>query len=167
MVYLEPSRTVVVLDRPRHERLAEEIRATGAPLGAYFTPSRSLMPHHRAGRRSGALHAGPVAPFGITRPRRRWRASAGGQPRDRSRTGQRQCTARRNDPSIQEEPWLDFSSGYVQRTIGKFPKQGSKAPWKLHQNYARDLMALKFGAVTDEVMVFSNPAPKAAAKKAA
>jgi hypothetical protein len=84
-----------------------------------------------------------------------------------SRTGQRQCTARRNDPTIQEEPWLDFSSGYVQRTIGKFPKQGSKAPWKLHQNYARDLMALKFGAVTDEVMVFSNPASKAAAKKAA
>jgi monooxygenase len=84
-----------------------------------------------------------------------------------SRTGQRQCTARRNDPTIQEEPWLDFSSGYVQRTIGKFPKQGSKAPWKLHQNYARDLMALKFGSVTDEVMVFSNPAPKTPVKKAA
>ena len=84
-----------------------------------------------------------------------------------SRTGQRQCTARRTDPSIQEEPWLDFSSGYVQRTIGKFPKQGSKAPWKLHQNYARDLMALKFGPVTDEVMVFSNPAPKGSVKKAA
>ena len=84
-----------------------------------------------------------------------------------SRTGLRQATPRRNDPTIQEEPWLDFSSGYVQRTIGRFPKQGSKSPWKLHQNYARDLMALKFGSVNDEAMVFSNPAPKAALKKAA
>ena len=84
-----------------------------------------------------------------------------------SRTGLRQATARRTDPSIQEEPWLDFSSGYVQRSISRFPKQGSRAPWKLHQNYARDLMALKFGSVTDEAMVFSNPAPKAGLKTAA
>jgi hypothetical protein len=39
------------------------------------------------------------------------------------------------DPTVTETPWLDFSSGYVQRTIDRFPKQGSKAPWKLHQNY--------------------------------
>jgi hypothetical protein len=84
-----------------------------------------------------------------------------------SRTGQRQATPRRTDPSIQEEPWLDFSSGYVQRTIARFPKQGSKTPWKLHQNYARDLMALKFGSVKDEAMEFSNPAPKAGLRKAA
>ena len=84
-----------------------------------------------------------------------------------SRTGQRQATPRRTDPTIQEEPWLDFSSGYVQRSIGRFPRQGSKTPWKLHQNYARDLMALKFGSVTDGVMAFSNPAPKAAVKAAA
>ena len=72
-------------------------------------------------------------------------------------TGMRQCTPRNTDPTIGEEPWLDFSSGYVQRSIDKFPKQGSRTPWKLHQNYARDLMALRYGKVDDGVMEFSNP----------
>ena len=53
------------------------------------------------------------------------------------------------------EPWLDFSSGYVQRSIADFPKQGSKAPWKLHQNYARDMMSLRFAALDDGVLTFS------------
>lgn len=83
------------------------------------------------------------------------------------RAGLRQATPRLKDAEVQPEPWLDFSSGYVQRSIGRFPKQGSRAPWKLHQNYAKDLMALRFGSVADEAMEFSNPAPKAAARPAA
>ena len=71
--------------------------------------------------------------------------------------GQRQCTPRNTDPTITEEPWIDFSSGYFQRSLHKFPKQGSRAPWKLHQNYARDIMMLRFGRVEDGVMEFSNP----------
>jgi monooxygenase len=78
------------------------------------------------------------------------------------RTGQRQATPRLNDPSIEEVPWLDFSSGYVQRAIAHLPKQGSKAPWKLHQNYALDILNLRHSPVTDEAMEFSNPRPKAA-----
>ncbi len=72
-------------------------------------------------------------------------------------TGTRQCTPRQTDPSVTPEPWIDFSSGYVQRSIDKFPKQGSKAPWKLYQNYALDIVSLKFGRVEDGVMEFSNP----------
>lgn len=75
------------------------------------------------------------------------------------RAGLRQCTPRRNDPTMGEEPWLDFSSGYVQRSIDKFPKQGSKAPWKLYQNYALDIVSLKFGRLEDGAMEFSNPLP--------
>ena len=45
--------------------------------------------------------------------------------------GYRQCTPRIHDPSIAEQPFIDFSSGYVRRSIDKFPKQGSKAPWRL------------------------------------
>ena len=75
------------------------------------------------------------------------------------RTGLRQVTPRRNDPTITEEPWLDFSSGYVQRSIAAFPKQGNKAPWKLHQNYARDIIALRLGKLDDGVLEFSNPGP--------
>ena len=74
-------------------------------------------------------------------------------------TGDRQATPRLTDPTVREVPWLDFSSGYVQRSLDKFPKQGSKKPWKLHQNYALDIVALKFGQVDDGVMEFSRPAP--------
>ena len=34
-----------------------------------------------------------------------------------------------------EQPLLDFTSGYVQRSLDQFPKQGSKEPWRLRQNY--------------------------------
>jgi cation diffusion facilitator CzcD-associated flavoprotein CzcO len=68
--------------------------------------------------------------------------------------GYTQCTPRLNDPSVKEEPWLDFSSGYVQRASGILPKQGSKVPWRVHQNYALDLLALKLGSVDDGAMEF-------------
>jgi len=73
------------------------------------------------------------------------------------RHGYRQATPRNNDPTLAAEPWLDFSSGYVQRAIAQLPKQGSKAPWRLYQNYIRDLITLRFGKVDDGVLEFSNP----------
>jgi monooxygenase len=76
-----------------------------------------------------------------------------------SKTKTRQVTPRNDDPSIGQEPWLDFSSGYVRRAMEKFPKQGSRAPWKLHQNYARDLMSLRYAKIEDGVLEFSNPKP--------
>ncbi len=45
----------------------------------------------------------------------------------------------------------------MQRSLDKFPKQGSKKPWKLYQNYALDIMAMKFGRVEDGAMEFSKP----------
>ena len=61
------------------------------------------------------------------------------------------------DPDIIFEPWLDFSSGYVQRATDKFPKQGTRAPWKLDQNYAKDLMSLRYARLEDGVLRFSSP----------
>ena len=75
-----------------------------------------------------------------------------------TKTGNRQVTPRNTDPTIGEVPWLDFSSGYVQRAMDKFPKQGTKAPWKLHQNYALDLLNLRFTKIEDGVLEFSNKA---------
>jgi monooxygenase len=83
-----------------------------------------------------------------------------------ARKGLRQCMPHNSDASVTEEPWLDFSSGYVQRSVAAFPKQGSKAPWKLHQNYALDLMNLRFSNVDDGVMQFSNPVPANAKRRA-
>jgi hypothetical protein len=71
------------------------------------------------------------------------------------RTGTRICVATNSDPEVRPEPALDFTSGYVQRALDQLPKQGSKVPWKLYQNYARDLLSLKFGRVKDGAMTFS------------
>ncbi len=65
-----------------------------------------------------------------------------------------QCTPVR-DTSVTEEPFLDFTSGYVQRAIKQLPMQGSKKPWKLYQNYAVDLVTLRFGKLDDGTMRFS------------
>jgi cation diffusion facilitator CzcD-associated flavoprotein CzcO len=65
-----------------------------------------------------------------------------------------QCTPRNRDPSVAEQPMIDFSSGYIQRAIDKFPRQGSKAPWRLYQNYARDIVSLRRGAIEDGAVEF-------------
>ena len=69
------------------------------------------------------------------------------------RRGFVQVTPRR-DPAVQEEAVLSFSSGYVQRALPSLPKQGSRAPWRLHQNYVKDLLALRLGRVTDRSLEF-------------
>jgi cation diffusion facilitator CzcD-associated flavoprotein CzcO len=73
--------------------------------------------------------------------------------------GLRQVTPRIGDDVLTPEPFLSFTSGYVTRAMERFPKQGSKKPWKVHQNYARDVVALRFGSV-DDAMEFSNPVPR-------
>jgi len=47
---------------------------------------------------------------------------------------------------------LDLSSGYIQRSIEQLPKQGTVAPWRLHQNYVRDVRLLRHGPVDDDVV---------------
>jgi monooxygenase len=71
------------------------------------------------------------------------------------RRGYRQCMPHNADPSIQPLPSLDFSSGYVRRSVANLPKQGSKRPWRLYQNYALDIVSLRFGKVNDGVMRYS------------
>ena len=71
------------------------------------------------------------------------------------RHGHLQATPRLHDPSVQPEPLIDFSSGYVQRALDRLPQQGSKAPWKLFQNYLRDRLLLRFGRLEDGAMEFS------------
>jgi cation diffusion facilitator CzcD-associated flavoprotein CzcO len=68
--------------------------------------------------------------------------------------GYAQCCPRRNDPSIEEQPIIDFSSGYVQRALHLLPKQGSKRPWRLYMNYALDLATLRHAPLTDDAMEF-------------
>lgn len=64
------------------------------------------------------------------------------------------CVPKLPEPSVNPEPLLDFSSGYVRRADGVLPRQGQKAPWRVPQNYVKDLVALTFGSVSDGTMNF-------------
>ena len=70
------------------------------------------------------------------------------------RRGYDWCVPRSNDPSVGEEPIVNFTSGYVQRALRALPRQGTRKPWRLHQNYVRDLSMLRYGSVEDGVMEF-------------
>ena len=75
------------------------------------------------------------------------------------------CTPRQRDASVVPEPLIDFSSGYIQRGLDQLPRQGSKKPWRLYQNYVWDLLSLRFGSVNDGALEFSRRGE--ASKKAA
>ena len=53
------------------------------------------------------------------------------------------------DPRVAEEPFLDFAAGYVLRSLDQFPKQGARTPWRLRQNYLRDVVTLRRSSVED------------------
>ena len=59
------------------------------------------------------------------------------------------------DPAVEEEPFMDFASGYVQRSLHLLPKQGSRAPWRLRMNYLRDVLTIRRGAIEDDALRFS------------
>lgn len=66
------------------------------------------------------------------------------------------------DPSVAVEPFLGLTSGYVQRAAAFLPKQGSVAPWKLRQNYVRDLLTLRHSKLKDGTLRFDRAGVKVA-----
>lgn len=57
----------------------------------------------------------------------------------------------------ESKDWLsDWSSGYIQRSIHKFAKQGNKKPWVNYQDYVKDWFDVKFGKLEDGNLQFSN-----------
>ena len=73
------------------------------------------------------------------------------------RHGHHKCMPQALDPTIDEAPLIDLASTYVLRAIDRFPKQGSKAPWRLYQNYVLDLLKLRYGSLDDSGMTFDQP----------
>lgn len=72
------------------------------------------------------------------------------------RHGYAQCTPRLQDHTIAEDPMLvDLTSGYIQRARDTMPRQGPNNPWKMHQNYLRDVWSLRFSPVNDGTMEFT------------
>jgi hypothetical protein len=82
------------------------------------------------------------------------------------RNGYAAATPHNTDPTLTADATPPLTSGYFQRAMDILPKQGSRAPWKLHQNYARDLMGLRFGRIDDGTLVFAKRATDAQRKRA-
>jgi cation diffusion facilitator CzcD-associated flavoprotein CzcO len=72
-------------------------------------------------------------------------------------TGLTTCVPVNHDAAVSPQPLLGLTSGYVMRSADRFPKQGSKFPWQVHQSYWRDYRALKMSDLEDDAMEFSGP----------
>jgi hypothetical protein len=73
-------------------------------------------------------------------------------------TGTQQCTPRLRpgDRSMPARPWIgDFSAGYMQREMHRFPKQGDREPWINPQDYGRDKVMFRKSPLDDGVMQFT------------
>jgi cation diffusion facilitator CzcD-associated flavoprotein CzcO len=64
------------------------------------------------------------------------------------------CMPQHPPEGEQLEPLIDFSSGYVLRAIDKLPKQGTRAPWRLYQNYFKDIGLFRRAPLEDEGIRF-------------
>jgi monooxygenase len=71
--------------------------------------------------------------------------------------GFKQVTPRWTDPQLPDTPFVDLKSGYVLRSVEDFPKQASREPWRLYQNYVRDLVMLRHRPLVDEALEFTSP----------
>jgi monooxygenase len=64
------------------------------------------------------------------------------------------CVPQAPDSSAPLEPLLDFSSGYVTRALDRLPKQGPRPPWRLNQNWFKDIGVFRRAPLEDEGIRF-------------
>ncbi|MBB5957071.1 cation diffusion facilitator CzcD-associated flavoprotein CzcO [Saccharothrix tamanrassetensis] len=57
----------------------------------------------------------------------------------------------RPDRVMARKPLLDLTSGYVQRSIDAFPRQGDRGPWRVRQNYLLDSVQTLRGDVGEQL----------------
>jgi len=76
--------------------------------------------------------------------------------------GYRVVTPQRPAASAPTEPFIDLRSGYVLRSLDILPRQGERTPWRLHQNYARDILLLRRGPIEDPELRFERTPVSAA-----
>jgi cation diffusion facilitator CzcD-associated flavoprotein CzcO len=69
--------------------------------------------------------------------------------------GADRCRPRAGGPGVPADPMLDFNSGYIQRSLHLFPKQGPTVPWRALQNYLRDVWTVGWGSMDCDALEFS------------
>ena len=70
--------------------------------------------------------------------------------------GYANCCPRAAEHVEQNGDWLDFTSGYVKRSMHKFPKQGSRDPWRNTQNFPKDVLAIRWGNIDNKELKFTS-----------
>jgi cation diffusion facilitator CzcD-associated flavoprotein CzcO len=58
----------------------------------------------------------------------------------------------REDAGMADRPAIQMSSGYLRRAIGRLPRQGTRDPWQLHQDYLRDRRLYRRHPIEDGVL---------------
>ncbi|MFO1391756.1 MAG: NAD(P)/FAD-dependent oxidoreductase [Agitococcus sp.] len=71
------------------------------------------------------------------------------------KTGKKYCVPINRDMNVEKTPFLDMHSGYIQRAASKIPRQGSKSPWRVYQNYPLDLALSRVNKLNDGVIKFA------------
>ena len=69
--------------------------------------------------------------------------------------GYANCCPRTAEHVEPDGDWLDFTSGYVKRSMHKFPKQGSRDPWRNTQNFPKDVLAIRWGNIDNKELKFT------------
>lgn len=67
-----------------------------------------------------------------------------------------QVIPRLHEDKLEEEPLLDLTSNYIMRSANILPKQGSKKPWKLYQNYVMDIFNFRYSSFKDRILEFTS-----------
>jgi cation diffusion facilitator CzcD-associated flavoprotein CzcO len=62
-----------------------------------------------------------------------------------------------DESSIEARPLLGLDSGYIKRATGVLPRQGSRDPWNLRQNYVLDAFTTRFGDVNEDMVFTRGP----------
>jgi len=56
---------------------------------------------------------------------------------------------------VAERPFMELTSGYIQRAAATLPRQGDREPWRLRQSYLRDRRTIRHAPLEDGVLSFS------------
>lgn len=65
------------------------------------------------------------------------------------------CTPQRAGAAASDDPTLNLDAGYIRRAAGTLPRQGRRKPWRMYQNYIRDLLLLRFSRIPDTTLRFA------------
>lgn len=75
-------------------------------------------------------------------------------------SGYESCTPIGPDPAIPTKPFVDLTSGYIQRSLHILPKQAVISPWRFHGNYFRDSVLYRRSRLADNGVQFAKRPPK-------